>query len=402
MRRTAKTALVLAALVAPALGWIACQGQNTVTFGIVLPLTGQWDIYGEPIKKGIELAYEEFEAGEPTLTVVLDVRDSQSRPQTAADELSAAYDAGALAAIGGVTTPEALAMVPVMDEHDRVLVSPSASSPRLTGISSNFYRVYPSDFREGSKMGNFAAQTLGVNKVVIIGAESPYAMGIQDVFKSEFERYGGEVAAVIEYPVGHTDFDDDVAQVLDHDPEAVYVADYAYEIGTIVKKLRDRGFAGRILTTHAFAAPGVFSEVGDAAQGVLLTRTLFDVDSDNPAVKSFVDAYRTRYGEDPDAFAAHGYDGFKVLLMAAQGGGITPRDFWKGMRSVKFEGASGQIQFDEKGDVGQFPRVYAIQDGQMVDYEKVVDEKKKEILERLEELKRQQREAARAARAAGN
>lgn len=403
---TRNVTAVLALVSASALGLVAasCGGTGAVKVGAVLPLSGQWQVYGDPIRKGIELAYEESKASsDGRVAIELEFRDSESRAQMAAEQLKAVYAGGALAAIGGVTTDEALAMVPVMDGAGRVLLSPSASSPKLTGISSNFYRIYPSDFREGAKMGNFAAQILGLNKAVILAAESPYALGIQDVFKSEFERYGGEVAAVIEYPVGHTDFTDDVRDALSHDPEAVYVADYAYEIGSIVNELRRRGFRGRILTTHAFAAPGVFAEVGDAAEGVLLTRTIFDVNSDEPSVKSFVQAYKKKYTTDPDSFAAHGYDAFKVIEAAIEEGGTTPRDFWKGMRQVNLSGASGLIQFDEKGDVGQFPRVYAIESRELVDYEKVVEERKREILDRLEELKRQQAAAARrAAQGGGN
>ena len=401
MTRNAQAGLVATVVLGLVAG--SCGGARTVKFGAVLPLTGQWQLYGEPIRKGLELAYEQAK-DDPNAEFAfeLDIRDSESRAPHAAEQLEAVYDAGVLAAVGGVTSDEALAMVPVMDEADRVLLSPSASSPKLTSISSNFYRIYPSDFREGAKMGNFAAQTLGLNKAVILAAESNYALGVQDVFKSEFERYGGEVAAVIEYPVGHTEFDDDVTKALSHDPEAVYVADYAFEIASIVKKLRQRGFRGRILTTHAFAAPGILDEVGGAAEGILLTRTIFDVGSSDPPVKSFVDAYKAKYREEPDAFAAHGYDAFKVLQEALKQGGTAARDFWKGMRQVKIVGASGLIQFDEKGDVGQFPRVYQVSDGKLIDYEKYVEIKKKELQDRLEQLRREAEAARRAAQAGGS
>ena len=401
MTRNAQAGLVAAAVLGALVG--SCGGAKTVKFGAVLPLIGQWQIYGEPIRKRLDLAFEQAKNDpKAEFAYELDVRDSESRAPRAAEQLKAVYDAGAVAVVGGVTSDEALAMVPVMDGAGRVLLSPSASSPKLTGISSNFYRIYPSDFREGAKMGNFAAQTLGLNKAVILAAESNYALGVQDVFKSEFERYGGEVAAVIEYPVGHTEFNDDVKKALSHDPEAVYVADYAFEIASIVKELRQLGFRGRILTTHAFAAPGILSEVGAAAEGTLLTRTIFDVASTDPTVKSFVDAYQAKYHEEPDAFAADGYDAFKVLEEALRQGGTGARDFWKGMRQVKIEGASGLIQFDEKGDVGQFPRVYQVADGKMIDYEKYVEIKKKELQERLDQLRREAEAARRSAQAGGS
>ena len=73
-----------------------------------------------------------------------------------------------LAVIGGVTTAEALEMVSVADREGLVLLSPSASSPQLTGISKNFFRIFISDFREGTKMGNFAAGQMELSSVVIL------------------------------------------------------------------------------------------------------------------------------------------------------------------------------------------------------------------------------------------
>ncbi|MEM7052825.1 MAG: ABC transporter substrate-binding protein [Acidobacteriota bacterium] len=394
MTRKFKTFLAFSAA---ALMFSACNQDKPVKIGAVLPLTGQWEVYGDPIRKGVELAAEQL-AQDPAQTVAieLDIRDSESNAENAAAVLEALYAEGALAAVGGVTTAEALAMIPVVDKKDRVLISPSATSPRLTGISRTFYRVAPSDFREGAKMGNYAAQGLQLTKVAIIAAESPYARGIQDVFKSEFERYGGEVPGVVEYPSGTTEFEPFIDEVLAFEPQAVYVADYAFEIAGIISEIRDKGFKGRILTTHALNAPGVFENLGAKAENVLLTQSVFDVASDDPAVKNFVVAYQEKYGELPNVFAAQAYDALGVLASALQNGGRLPNEFQKGMRSLSdFTGASGAIQFDEKGDVGKFPRVYAFEGGQLVDFEKRTKERLEELKRRMEEIKRRQREEAR-------
>ncbi|MEM7482373.1 MAG: ABC transporter substrate-binding protein [Acidobacteriota bacterium] len=382
----------------------ACDPDRPVQVGVVLPLTGQWDVYGVPIKQGIELAATHLaEDSDRRFDIALDIRDSESNAERAAELLEATYDEGSLVAIGGVTSAEAEEMVPVLDREDRIMISPSATSPRLTGISSNFFRVAPSDFREGAKMGNYAAQGLELGTVVILAAESPYANGIQDVFKTEFERYGGEVLGVIEYPTGTTDFEPFIDQVLELEPNGVYVADYAFEIAGIIDTLRERDYDGRILTTHAFNAADVIERLGENAEGVLLTQSLFDPNSDDPHVKKFVEAYRETYGEEPNLFAAQAYDAFGVIGVALkEADSRLPNDFRKGIRAFQdYIGASGPIQFDEKGDVGKFPRVYGVEEGVMVDFEKRMEEKKKELMERMEELKRRQREAARAAAQGG-
>lgn len=385
MSRTLKVFVVLT-LAAVIASIVACTG-GTVKVGIVLPLEGPFALYGEPIRKGIQLAYEQYQAAGEGKVIELDVRDSQSDPQRAADQLEELYRSGAVAAIGGVTTDEALEMVPVADRANKVLLSPSASSPRLTGISRNFFRIYPSDFREGNKMGNFAAQDLGIDEMVILGAESPYAKGIQDVFQTEYERFGGKVLAVIEYPSDQADFDPVVEQALELEPVGIYVADYAQNASRIISALRDHDFDGKILTTSAYASPETIAAAGEDAEGVLLTQTA--VPEDDPNLQAFNAAYQEKYDERPNIWAAHGYDAFNVMATAINEGGGVASEVWKGLRGIhNYQGASGVIQFDERGDVGKFPRTYVIEGGELVDYEKAVEDKRQEILRRIEELNR--------------
>lgn len=387
MRRITRSSLVVAAIAAWGAG-SACNGGGPVEVGSVLPLSGEHAIYGEPIRQGLELAHEQVQANEDFgFEIALQIEDSESDPQQAAELARQLYAGGAVAVIGGVTTDEALAMVEAADREGKVLLSPSASSPRLTGISRNFFRIFPSDFQEGTKMGNFAAQTLGIDSAVIVAAESPYARGIQDIFKTQFERYGGEVPEVIEYPPDTEEFSGIVEQVLEHRPVAVYVADYAPNTAAIVRELRAQDFGGKILTTSAFATPEVLREVGAAAEDVLVTQTAMP--PDDPAVASFVQAFREKYGHPPSLWAAHGYDALLVLVEAMEEGGTRPNDLWKGMRSIRnFVGASGVIQFDERGDVSKYPRTFVVEDGELVDYDQALEAKRQELLQRIQELNR--------------
>lgn len=398
MARTIRTILCLSLV----LGLFAgCSEDEPVTVGVVLPLTGEFAIYGEPIRRGIELAFEELQAQEDfPYPLDLQVRDSESDPEIAADQLDQLYEAGAPAVIGGVTTAEALAMVEVADQRDRVLLSPSASSPQLTGLSTNFFRVFPSDFEEGTKMGYFAIQTLGVDEVVIAAAESQYAKGIQQVFAQEIERNGGTVTEVIEYPPNTDDLGGVIERIMTLSPEAVYLADYAPNLERLVSGLEDRGYQGTILSTSSIATPEFVESVGAAANGVLFTQSNYDIQSDEERIQQFVARFREQYDKVPDLYAAHGYDAMRIYGRALiEGGGRRPSNFWQGMRGItSFPGVTGPIQFDEQGDVQKFPRVYVIRNGEFVDYDRVLserrrvlEERRRAIEERMKALRRQQR-----------
>ncbi|MEJ2086844.1 MAG: penicillin-binding protein activator, partial [Acidobacteriota bacterium] len=326
----------------------------------------------------------------------LEVVDTESDPDKAKELLDQMYESGALAVIGGVTTAEALDMVAVADEHNQVLISPSASSPQLTGISKYFYRVFPSDAREGATMGMFANQKVKIERgVVILAKEDLYAKGIQEVFKAEFEQFGGEVLDLIEFPSVPGDLSGLVERVMTINPDAVYLAAYASDVAQMISGLRKLGYEGAIFTTSAFASPEMIAQVGKAANGVYLTQASFDVDSENPKVKAFVEAFRAKYGSDPDLYSAHGYDTMLVLAQALQEGGAIKTDFWKAIRSLRdFAGATGTIQFDERGDVQKFPRVYVVDDGVLVDYEARVEAKRRELLQRLRDLEKKQQQSS--------
>ncbi len=375
---------------------VGCQQEKIVKIGAVLPLTGEGSVYGQPVKKGVELAFEQLKASDFPYPLELEVFDSESNPEKAKQLAEQLYEGGALAVIGGVITPEALEMVSVADKYNQVMISPSASSPELTGISKNFYRVFPSDAREGATMGNFATQKLKAEKVVILAKQHEYARGIQQQFREQFEQFGGEVLELIEFPSVPSDLSGLVERVMTLEPDAVYLAAYAPDLARMIVGLRDLGYKGTIFTTSAFASPEIIEQVGKPAEGVFLTQAAFDPDSENPKVKSFVTAFREKYGMNPDLYAVHGYDSMMVLAEAAKSGDFMPSEFWSKIRSLRdFEGATGTVQFDERGDVQKFPRVYVVNNGTLIDYEAEVERRRKALLQRLRDLeKRQQGQSA--------
>lgn len=385
----------LSAAAALALGALtgACSPSEGIEFAVILPLSGDWTVYGQPIRNGVDLAMDEIRRRRDLpYRIEVRVADSQSDPQRAAELLETLYGEGALAALGGVTSAEALAMVPVADRGHKVLLSPSASSPELTGASRYFFRVFPSDFREGTRMGNFAARELNLTDVVILAADSTYARGITEIFRAEFERNEGHVLETLVYPEGTEDFSGLVREALALNPPAIYVADFAEPVRRILAALEDQGFQGKLMTTSAFNAPDVLAAAGEAAEDVILTQTAFEPGSEDPEVQRFVEAYRQKYGETPGTFAAHGYDAMKVLADATRGMSLeSSGELLKGLRGLgsEYHGVTGALQFDERGDVGQFPRVYIFQNGAFEDFQRAREEVRQEILRRLETIRRQ-------------
>ena len=385
------------ALLAAGLSLFGCGGSKTIKLGAVLPLSGSAAVYGQSIRKGVDLAQEDLRKNPSAPRIEIVVADSGSDPAQAAKELGRLLDAGAVAAIGGVTSAEALKMVEVADDENRVLLSPSASLPQLSGISSNFFRIFPSDFSEGTVMARYAFDNLRLRTGVVLAKQEAYAKGIQSVMDEEFERKGGKILETVEFPASGGDFGALADRVVVVKPDFVYIAAYAAETSKLIRDLRARQYPGLILTTSAFATASIIQETGEAAEGTYFTQTSFDTEGPRVTehVKAFVDSFRAKYGTLPDLYAAQGYDAVMVLADAIEKGGGNPTGFWKGMRAVhELKGVTGTLQFDEKGDVAKFPHVYIVRQGKAVDVEeerqRQVEEARKKMIELENELRRLQ------------
>lgn len=358
---TKHSVLIAALLSLPLLA--ACSDDGGVRVAAVLPLSGTGAEVGTAVHAGMELAAEELARTQGAAAPTLEVVDSGGDPERAAAELTRLLEGGAVAGIAGASDAEALAAARVADAERRVVLSPSASTPQLSGISRWFFRVRPSGVHDGNRMALHAARELHVERVAVVApADAP--TGSAEAFVASFEAQEGKVVERLTYdPAG--DLAATAAKAAAAGAQAVYVDGPPSAVAELIAGLRDAKFRGRILTDSGFALATVLAEAGRRADGVLVSRPIFDPESDDPAVREFVTAFEARHGREPGLFEAYGYDAVMTLAAALEAGS-SPQDVWKGLHGLQdHRGASGAIQFDERGDVRGFPRVYEVKQGQL-------------------------------------
>jgi branched-chain amino acid transport system substrate-binding protein len=364
MRRVAALAVVVAA-----------GGCNSpLRIGVVLPETGEVAVYGASVKSGVKLAFDDAQAAR-TAPQGLEVlyRDSGSDPTRAASAAEALFENGAVLVIGGVTSAEAKVMIPVADRAGRVLISPSASAPELTGRSPFFFRVYPSDELEGVKAADFLALVRGARTVLVLQEDNDYTRGLLPVFVGEFTSHGGRVTGSVR--LDETGWHAQVRQAIDrHAPDGVYVCGYGEAILAGVRLLRSLGYRGTICTTSAFSAAALLARAGSLAEGVFFPLAGLDAGSQREPTRSFVRSYLAAYNLMPDIYAAHGYDAALAALAAFKGvTAPTGREVARRLHALSgVAGVTGAIAFDDEGNIVQTLRNDWIHHGKVEDYDSLV------------------------------
>jgi branched-chain amino acid transport system substrate-binding protein len=341
------------------LGLAACSqgGGRPIVVGLAGPFSQP---RGVSMQRAAELAVKEINArgglrGRP---LALRIMDDSGRADVAIRVAQAlADDPEVVAVIGHLTSGTSLAGARVYGAGRRpvAMISPSASSPDLSGVNPYTFRICPTDLSHGAQLARYARQTLGARRAGIIYIDDDYGRGLRLSFATEFRRLGGTV--VEEDPSLPTTASLEPYLARLRQAGGADVLMLATERGGAELALREEGRLGlRWPTIGGDALTGI-EAAGALAEGVRVSSAyLADRPGDRNAV--FVAAYARAYeGQRPDHRGAGAYDILQLLatrvFTAAGTDRRAVRDYLAriGTDVPAYEGVTGTIGFDGRGDV---------------------------------------------------
>ena len=166
---------------------------------------------------------------------------------------------------------------------------------------------------------------------------------------------------------GPPTYADMIAELGEVEPQGIYLVAYVDVLAELLKQIRAAGIECLLMGSGSVTEQ-LSQMAGEAAEYLVYPQPSFDPDSDEPAVAEFVQAFRAKYSREPDIYAAHGYDSLKLLVQAMRNTGFTfPDEVRRGLHGLEdYMGAAGRTQFDERGDVVRYPKIFVIRDGQSV------------------------------------
>lgn len=354
------------ALLGAVLSLASCSRDQT---NLVIGLAGPFSQpRGVAMRQAAELAIREINSrgGVNGRPLELRIADDSGRPAVAIRVAHAlARDPAVLAVIGHLTSGTSIAAGRVYGSGSRpvAMISPSASSPELSGLNPFVFRVCPSDLSHGAQLARYARQTLRASRVGVIYVNDDYGRGLRESFRSEFRRLGGTL--------------------LEEDP--MLAATRSVE-PYLARMRRDGGVDVLVLATERAGAELALGEMrrlgarwpaigGDALTGIeaagpltegvrLSSAYLPDLAGERNA--AFVAAYARAYeGQRPDHRGAGAYDIVQLLAAAFAAGGMergAVRDHLAriGTTLPAFVGVTGSIAFDANGDVPAKPVVIGV------------------------------------------
>jgi branched-chain amino acid transport system substrate-binding protein len=336
----------------------AAPAEVVVKIGHVAPLTGAIAHLGKDNENGARMAIDEInaaggiKAGDTTYKLELVAEDDKADPKEGTIAAQKIVDSGAVAVVGHLNSGTSIPASKIYSDASMTQISPSATNPKLTeqGFKTTF-RVVANDNQQGSVLANYAASEMKAKTIAIVDDRTAYGQGLADVVEKVAKEKGLKVVAREFATDKTTDFNAILTKIRATKPDVVMYGGMDATAGPMAKQMKQLGIKSHLLAGDGVCSPEFIKLAGNAAD--ILTCSMAGEAVEKLAKgEEFKTKYKAKFGTDVQIYSPYSYDAVYVIADAIKRAGKADRaSITAAMPATNYAGLTGQIQFDEKGDI---------------------------------------------------
>jgi branched-chain amino acid transport system substrate-binding protein len=356
-RRTLLTGASAAAVSIAAGPWVLrshAQG-GPVKIGLVLPYSGVYQVLGESITQGMELAFAREGNKVAGREIVMIKEDDEMQPPVGIRKTEKLIESDKVDILTGpVHSGILMGMRDKVHNSKTILIVSNAGADAISRerCSKWIFRASFSNWQPNQPMGGWVAKNVS-KETFLIAPNYQAGKDMMTAFKETYLPAGGKVVGE-DYPkLGETDYAPVLTKIRQSGAKAVYAFFSGTDAVNFVKQYDQFGLKGAMKLTGAgfLTEPDVLPAQGRSALGTI-TGHFYTPQLDSPVNKKFVSDFKAKFGgKTPDGFACQGHDTAEVIVRAlkAVNGNTQDKDkLVAAIEKVEFDSPRGPFRFDPK------------------------------------------------------
>ena len=328
--------------------------QRVVKIGHAAPLTGGIAHLGKDNENGVRLAIEEANAKGLTIggekiafeMISEDDEGKENKGPIIAQKFADAKVAGVVGHLNsGVTIPASA----VYNQAGIPMISGSATNPKLTeqGFKVAF-RTVGRDDQQGPAIASYLISEHRPKSVAVIDDATAYGEGLANEVEKTLKASGIKVLPREKGTQETRDWKAILTKLKGKGPDAIFYGGMDSGAGPLLKQGRELGLKAVFSFGDGACTEKMNELAGAASEGMVCSQAGIPVQA---ASKAFLEAFKKKFNSDPLIYAPFTYDATNLIIAAMQAANsVDPAKYLPELAKIKFEGASGHIEFDEKGD----------------------------------------------------
>jgi len=335
--------------------------QEVVKIGHVAPISGAIAHLGKDNENGARMAIDELNAkgvkiGGKAVKLELVAEDDAADPKQGTAAAQKLVDSKVSGVIGHLNSGTSIPASKIYSDAGIPQISPSATNPKFTrsGYKTTF-RVVADDVHLGGTLGRYAVNTVKGKSIAVIDDRTAYGQGVADEFEKAVKAAGGKL-------VGHeftTDKASDFMSILTtlkaKKPDVVFFGGMDAVAGPMIRQMKSLGINAKFMGGDGICTSELAKLAGDAmADGQVICAEAGGVEGQQKkGMEDFTVRYKTRFNADVQVYAPYVYDAVNVMVDAmVRANSSDPAKYLPALAKTNgYKGVTGNITFDEKGDI---------------------------------------------------
>jgi branched-chain amino acid transport system substrate-binding protein len=351
--------------VAPAAGEApaaAAAGDGSVVkIGHVGPTSGSIAHLGKDNELGARMAIEELNAkgvmlGGKKVTFELVAEDDAGDPKQGTAVAQKLADLKVAGVIGHLNSGTSIPASQIYSAAGIPQISPSATNPKFTrqGYKTTF-RVVADDVHLGGTLGKYAVETVKGQSIAVIDDRTAYGQGVAEEFEKAVVAAGGKVQAHEFTTDKSTDFAAILTSIKAKKPDVIFFGGMDAVAGPMLKQIKQLGMNVKFMAGDGVCSEGLVGLAGDGmADGQVICAEAGGVEGEQKVgMEEFKAKFKAKNNLDVQVYAPYVYDALNVMVAAmVKADSADPAKYLPVLAATAdYKGVTGNISFDEKGDV---------------------------------------------------
>ena len=347
----------------------ACSESPPIVIGFSGQLTGKISDLGVHGRNGATLAVEMINdsGGINGRLLKLIAADDGNNPQKALEANKKLIGQGAVAIIGHMTSSQTMSVMPFISQNNVVLMSPTTSTPELTGKVDSFFRVVLENGVSGHELADYGRSSMDIETVVTISESDnrSYTFTMSSIFAKRFIQRGGEVLEMIEYSSSKLNgWDHIIDKLIQLKPQAIMLACPAQDAVSLIQRIHSASLYPKLLSGAWAFTDNILIWGGNNVEGMVFAID-YTADNPNPKFIKFRELYKNRFGSMPNFASAFAYEAVLALAEGLKKTNGSTNGLTDALApSETIEGVIGPFRLNEFGDAERNVFIVTIQNGQ--------------------------------------
>ncbi len=313
-------------------------------------MTGPLEVYGKQTVQGFELGLDYATDGKMEVDgkkIEFIVEDTETKPDVAVKQATKLLEEDEVDfLVGSSSSGDTLAVLPLAEEYEKIMVVEPAVADSITGENWNRY-IFRTG-RNSSQDSVAAAASIAKEgvKIATLAQDSAYGREGVQAFKEGAEKLGAEIMNEQYVDANATDFTSNIQNIISSKPDYLYIV-WAGS-NSPWKQLKDMKVAEQGIKLSAAAQDIASLKTMDALVGMSGFSIYYYTLPDNEVNDWLVEEHKKKFdGEVPDLFTAGGMSSAIAIVEALKNteGDTDSEALIEAMEGMEFDSPKGTMKF---------------------------------------------------------